>query len=187
MPEKTPIIAKAILEMLGAPKEYIEKTLKDYVAKLKTDGLKIRKERYEPAEQREKLYSTFVEIEAEFPRMGDLISFCFDSLPSSIDIMSPDTLTLETGEIALFLNDLQARLHQADMMIKTHRAQHDMLDRSATNVFNNFLLHLVHDGPKNADDLARTVGVREDQLKPFLDKLVENKRITEQDGTYSVA
>jgi inactivated superfamily I helicase len=76
----TKITARVIIEMLGAPKEYIEKTLKDYIEKLKKDGIKIIKETIEPAQKQNELFSTFVELDIEFDKMEDLLGFCFDSI-----------------------------------------------------------------------------------------------------------
>ena len=43
---------RAIIEMLGAPKEHIEATLKEYVENLKKDGVKINNETYAEAEEK---------------------------------------------------------------------------------------------------------------------------------------
>ena len=128
------IVARVIIEMLGAPKEYIEKTLTDYIAKLKKDGIKIIKEEVEPAKKQNELFSTFVELDIEFEKLDDLMGFCFDSMPSSVEILEPEELKRTSTDLSNHLNDLQAKLHEVDMVVKTTRAQNAVLDKNAMNV-----------------------------------------------------
>ena len=100
------IVARVIIEMLGAPKEYIELTLKNYIEKLKKDGIKIIKETVEPAQKQNELFSTFVELDIEFEKMEELFGFCFDSMPSSVEILEPEELQITAGELSDHLNDL---------------------------------------------------------------------------------
>src|SRR3989344_1166139 len=94
----TQIRCRAIIEMLGAPKEYIDKILRDYIAKIKNEGAKIVSERYEEAVQQDKLFSNFVEMEILFDKPSQLLSFCFESMPSSIEIIEPEALVLPSFE-----------------------------------------------------------------------------------------
>ena len=103
------IHVRTILEMMGAPKEYIEKTLKDYIEKLKKD-LNIVKEDYEEAKEQGKMFSAFCELEIKFKDILELLDFCFEALPSSIEILSPENLSYKSNDFTDFLNDLQ--LHQ---------------------------------------------------------------------------
>lgn len=175
--EANKIHARVILEMLGAPKDYIEQTMKNYVAKLKKEGITITKEHYEEAQPADKLFSTFAELEITFKHLQELLSFCFAALPSSVEILEPATLTLSAPTLTGFLNDLQARLHDADMIIKSVRAQSKILDNNATAVFQNFIINLVKQQPQTKETLSTIVGVEQKELEPFLKKLIETKKI----------
>ena len=59
----------------------------------------------------------------------NLIGFCFDFMPSSIEILEPNNLSMEIQEIGDLLNDLLARLHKYDMALKSIRAQNIILSR----------------------------------------------------------
>ncbi len=171
------IQARVILEMLGAPKEYIEQTMKNYVIKLKKEGLTITKEDYAEAQPADKLFSTFAELEITFKHLQELLSFCFAALPSSVEILEPATLAITAPTLTGFLNDLQARLHDADMIVKSVRAQNKILDNNTTAVFQNFITHILKQEPQTIDSISNTTGVTIKEIEPFLKKLVETKKI----------
>lgn len=188
MRQNIEIGAKAIIESIGAPKEYIEETLKSYIQKIKGTGLNINSEVYHegiPVEDG-KFFSTFVEIDARFKSTADLLNFCFDCMPSSIEIYQPEELVLPASEINGFLNDLQARIHENDLIVKNYKAQNTFLDRNAMAVFQNFLLFAIKQCPKTLAELSVPVGLEPEMLKPFLDKLLEQKRVKVENGKYLI-
>ena len=177
------IVARVIIEMLGAPKEYIELTLKNYIEKLKKDGIKIIKETVEPAQKQNELFSTFVELDIEIEKMEELFGFCFDSMPSSVEILEPEELQITAGELSDHLNDLQAKLHEVDMVVKTTRAQNKVLDKNAMNVFKNFVKYLCKEGMTTAE-MSKIVGIEERQLQKFVDILVKEDKIKKEGDKY---
>lgn len=181
------IHVRAIIEMLGAPKEHIEKTMKDYVDKLKNDGLNIVLEVYNDAVPSEGLFSTFAELEIGFDKLADLLSFCFDSMPSSVEILSPENLVLSSGILSGFLNDLQAKVHDNDLIVKTLSARNKVLDHNAVNVFNNFIIYQLKQGAKSVLDIADNLGVEPEHLRPFIKRLVDAKKIKEEDNKVLLA
>ena len=181
-----PILARAIIEMMGAPKEYIEQTLKNYISQLKKDGLQVMTEVYEAAEQKGTFFSAFVEIEATFKDSEALLSFCFDSMPSSVEILAPTELRLPSGEFTDFLNDLQARLHEVDFLVKNSDVQKQLLDNNALNVLHNFIKYLLKDGPKSVDELSKHMGINQKELAPILDQFALKKAIKKENDTYTI-
>lgn len=177
------IHTRAILEMLGGPKEYIETTLKEYITKLKKD-INIITEVYEEAKPQGKLFSTFAELEIKFTDMLQLIDFCFEALPSSVEILGPEELQLKSNDLTDFLNDLQARLHEADMVVKSVRAQNKVLDFNATAVLQNFIKYLVKE-PKTPEEISPFIGLSPENVTAFADKLIEKGVIKKENGKYS--
>lgn len=179
------IVVKAIIEMLGAPKDYIDQILRDYLDKLQKDNeMKITK--IEEPQEQGKLFSTFGEIEITFKKLDNLLDFCFDSMPSSVEILSPDDLKMRAEQFTVFLNDLQARLHENDLLIKEIKSRNEILDKNSINVFRNFILFTINQGIDNCADIGKTVGLTEKHLKPFLDKMMEENILTIKEGKYSV-
>lgn len=178
-----PLTVRTIIEMMGAPKEHIDKVLKDYVEKLKkVEDFKIVKEKFTEPEEQGEYFSTFVELEIIFKDMLTILDFCFEAMPSSIEIIDPDHLSLPTSYFTDFLNDLQAKMHQMDMVVKQARAEKQHLDKNAVHVFRNFILYVLKDGPTDKDAIAEAVGTKAEQVKPFIDLLIAEDAIELVEG-----
>ncbi len=178
---------RAIIEMLGGPKEHIEKTMKDYVEKLKKSGVDIVLEVYNDAVPSQGLFSTFAELEIYFNKLEDLLAFCFDSMPSSIEIISPENLVLSSNTVSGFLNDLQARIHDNDLIVKAVSAKSKVLEGNTLNVFNNFIIYQLKQGAKSVLEIANNLGVEPEHLRPFIARLVEAKKVKEEDNKVLLA
>ena len=178
------IKVRAIIEMLGAPKEYIFGTLQGYVEKLKSEGLKVTNESFADPKEQGELFSAFAELDVEFEKPIHLLSFCFDSMPSTVDILEPKSLALSSVDLTNFLNDLQGRLHEADMTIKTLTAQQKVLNTNATEVFKKFILHLLEHSPLAAEVVADKLQLSVEDVQPFLNHLVEKGLVVNDRGVY---
>lgn len=121
---------RAIIEILGFPKEHVEETMKLIINKLKEEkDVEYINNKIHETKEAGKLFSTFAEIEFKLNNMENLIDFCFNYMPSSIEIISPDKFHLEHIEISGFLNDLMARLHRTDMLLKNIIAENKVLKK----------------------------------------------------------
>lgn len=184
------IICKAIIEMLGHPKEHIEDTMKKYVDKIEEDYKKIKlKEQYiSEAELNEdkKLYSIFSELDLEITDIGELSWFCLDYLPSSIEIIEPSELKYDTRDFTHFLNDLLAKLHKIGNDLKTYNAQNKTLKKNSVTITKNMMLYQLKKGPKKASQLAKNAGMTEEDAKNFLASMVKEGKIKETNGKYSL-
>ncbi|MEM4254293.1 MAG: hypothetical protein QXR48_02825 [Candidatus Woesearchaeota archaeon] len=181
------VLARVIIEMLGAPKEHIEKTMRDYVEKLKKEQTILKSDIAEAVpEQEGKVFGTHAELEIKFKDLAELLDFCFESMPSSVEVVEPGELSIPLNKLNGFLNDLQARLHEADAIIKAGKIKQQILDANATNVFRRFLIAMVEHGHKTASEMSHYVGVHPAKLEPFLNKLVEEKKLKKEGDTYSM-
>lgn len=126
------IKAKAVIEILGTPKEHVESTLEKVIEQINKDYKLISKTTYK-AEQIDKLWSSFADLEIEFPSTNKIFDFCFDFMPSSIEILSPKDLKIESQDLTNNINDLIAKLHRYDMFLKNLRAENILLKRKSKN------------------------------------------------------
>jgi hypothetical protein len=187
-PEKQHIRCKTIIEVLGKPKEHVEKAIKGYVEKIGQDpDLIILKTDFAETKQQDKLWSTFVELEMVVKGIPKLIGFCFDYMPSSIEIIKPDELILNSRITADFLNDLQARLHSMDMIIKQLKNENLFLRRNMNNVIKNIILVSLAKLKLNKEQLSKITGIHQKELEIFLNKLIEEKAIKKDGDVYSIA
>ena len=126
------ISIKAIIEVAGFPKEHIEETMVKVVEKLKQESKVTKHEVFEAVELKDKLegfWSTFCDIEMNFNNIEELIRFCFEYMPSSIEILNPEKLNFNNIEVANVLNDLLARLHHYDMLVKNLNASNQVMKK----------------------------------------------------------
>lgn len=181
--EQKPIVARFIIEILGAPEEFIKKALREHMDKLKQDGLDVQYEKYAEPQQKDKLFMQFVETQISFKNTQELLDFCFDSMPSSVEIISPDELKFHATELEDLLNDFQAKLHHVDAMIKTISAQKQVLDRNTVNIFHNFIKYACSTKPHTIKDLSKLLGLNEEELMPFVEHLAK-KEILKKEGEH---
>ncbi len=126
------IVVKAIIEVAGFPKEHIEQAMVSVVEKLKTDFKVIREEVYEAVALKDKMegfWSTFCDIEINFNNLDEFIVFCFEFMPSSVEIVSPENLNFSNLEFGNLLNDLLGRLHKYDMLVKELTASNSVMKK----------------------------------------------------------
>jgi hypothetical protein len=122
------IVVKAIIEIVGGPKEHVEDTLKKVVKNLKDNFKVLRYKIYETKEIK-KLWSAFSEIEIEFDSLNKLFGLCYDYFPSSIEILEPIKFELKNKDFEDLLNDLLAKLHLYSMIIKKLQAEDILLKK----------------------------------------------------------
>jgi len=187
--EKQEIIrCVAIIEILGKPKEHVEKSMQGYLEKLRAEKyLSILKEETAPIEERDKMFGTFVEIEMLVEKINDLISFCFDYMPSSVEIIKPESLKINSRDIQNMLNDLQARLHNTDMLAKKQKFEIDLLKKSLNAGLKNIIsLALIMKKKLTKDELSKFTGIEEKQLDPFLETLITEGHLKKEEDLYSL-
>jgi hypothetical protein len=187
--EKGGLVVKAICELLGSPKEHIEKTMELLVKKArelkKTDILKAKV--YETREQENSLFSSFVEFEILFHNMESLMGFCFDFMPSSVEIVEPEKISIESRILSSWINELQAKLHNVDMIAKKSSMLQKIVNRRFNTVVRtNILTHLMKQD-LNREELARLVGIKEEGLKPYLELLKKKGEIKFENKKYRLA
>ena len=180
------IICRAVIEVLGKPKEHVEKAMQEYIGNLKKDErFKINREDFaELKKQEDELWATFTELEMEVKEIKDVVSFCFEYMPSLIEIIEPDKITLTDKDFSDFFNDLQARLHQVDMIAKQVKLENEHSSMSVTKLLRNYLMMLLNERDLTLEQLSKFTGVKEELLGDYLDKLIDQKLLEMENGIY---
>jgi len=185
--EKTHVRCRTIIEILGKPKEHVEKTMRMYVDKIKQDSeLIFLNVNFSDAEEKDKLWAAFVELEMIVKGIPKLIGFCFDYMPSSIEILKPEEFAMKASTIQDFVNDLQARLHTVDMIVKKQKNENDFLKRNMNAAIRNIILMSLAKNELDKEYLSKITGIKENELDIFLKKLIEEKKIREENNIYSL-
>ena len=127
-------VIKTIIEILGKPKEHVEATIKKVSEELrKKEGITIINEELAETKEVDSLFATYIDLELNLADMDKFIDFCFDFLPSSIEILEPEKLELESEKFAGFMNDLLAKLHQHSMIIRNLHAENLVMKEKLEN------------------------------------------------------
>ncbi|MBU0457682.1 MAG: hypothetical protein ABH824_02495 [Nanoarchaeota archaeon] len=181
------IFFRAVIEVLGKPKEHVESSIKEYVSKIKEDErYEVVNEELTEAKKQEDtdLWATFTELEIWTGKMDNLIDFCFDYMPSLIDIIEPSQLSLSDNEVSSFINDLQAKLHGVDMVAKQLKIENDTLKTNTAFLLKNYVTVLLGKSNLTSEQISKLTGVNKDLLEDFLDKLIDQNVIDLKDGIY---
>ena len=182
------IRCRTIIEVLGKPKEHIEYALEDYIKHIKEDSeIVVLNEDYSEIKEQGKLWSKFAELELVIKGTAKLISFCFEYMPSSIEVLKPEHLIFTNPEVSNFLNDLQARLHDVDMVVKQLKAENDFIKTNVNAILHNTILICLKVANLSLEQLSQVTGVDQKELEIFVEKLLKENKIKKEDDIYSLA
>ena len=124
------ILARVIIEIMASPKEHVKEVLDLVTEKLKNEkNFKIVKSETSKIKEIKGFYSAFSEFEIEFETIADLLNLCFDYMPSSVEILEPEKIELDSHYFMDLTNDILAKLHQWDMLIKNVHAKNLVLTK----------------------------------------------------------
>ena len=119
---------RTIIEVVGFPEIYITEAINKIVNHVKEqDYIKIINVHIEETKKLDKMYSTFTELELDFKDLQDVVNFCFDYLPSSIEILEPETINEKAINFADVLNDLMLKLHEYNIIIRNLQAENKVM------------------------------------------------------------
>src|SRR3989338_8642570 len=182
------IICRTIIEVLGKPKEHVENATKEYIEHIKKDSeLVVLSQEFSEIMEQGKLWSQFVELDLVIKGAQKLISFCFEYMPSSLEVLKPESLSLANAELSSFLNDLQARLHNVDMIVKQLKAENDFLRHNMNAVLHNTVLICLRMSKLSLEPLSQVTGVEKKELDAFVEKLLKDNKIKKENELYSLA
>ena len=91
---------------------------------------------------------------------------------------------MESRDLSDLLNDLQAKLHNTEMIVKTFKAKQEVMDKNAMGIIKNFMLSIAKDKPKSLEEFASIMGIPKENLKAFADRFIEDNTLVEKEGKY---
>src|SRR3989338_1965848 len=113
---------QAVIEVLGRPAEHLTDALNQLVGAIGAEkGIVVREKLgHEPtkAEGADDLFTNFAEVTIDCDSIDSYFLFVFRYMPSHIEILSPEHLTLTNLEFTDFANRISGRLHEYDALAK---------------------------------------------------------------------
>lgn len=110
---------RATIEVLGYPEEHIKEVINKVIEKLKTEeGIKVLKETTHETEKiKDTIFASFVEIELKINDFSKLLSFCYDYLPSTMEILDTEKIALPVREFSAGINEMLINLHNYKLVL----------------------------------------------------------------------
>jgi len=134
------ITASFIIEILGRPSEHVKSSLEEIEKKLKElDGvviiesvvhepkeMEIPKEVKKPEKGKE-LYTSFLDVEADFDNIEKLLTTCLTYMPSNVEISNPTEVGISNSQLSEIISGLMLRLHKYDEVTRKLLADRDIM------------------------------------------------------------
>jgi hypothetical protein len=178
------ILVRVVIEVLGAPKEYVEESVQAVVDKVHdTKDVEVVSESTYEAEEKGKLFCTFSEIEMWCKNTDILTQFLFNFTPSSVEVMQPTSVSMKANVLSGFFNDFLLKMHDLGLKLKNTSATNQLLQKNADTVVRNFL-NSVLDEPRSLGETSKITGIPEDNIKAILSHFVKVGVVNEKDGKY---
>jgi len=176
--EKGYLRVNVIFEIIGHPKKYVEDSMKAYIANIKLDQeIIVLKEEYEDVEEIDKeLFSIVAEVEMLVAKIEKLTWLCINFSPASIEIMEPDSISLEQREINNWLNDFLSRLHEIGVIQKKVASENEGLIRNFNAMTRNAIL-LVLKEPSDLQTISKRIGMEDVHTEKFVEKLIKENKV----------
>ncbi len=173
------IRALLIYEILGRPKDYIKTTLEQLIDRIgENKGIKIIERKVHEPHLIDKdkaknlkdlntddIFSTFSEVELEIDNLFIVFGLILNSLPSSIEIISPSELRLKNFDLNSVLSELAIKLHKYDEIAK------------ALLLEKNQLINFIKETNKKIEELGGQPIVKFETEKNDKNNMINNENI----------
>ena len=183
------ILARAIIEVMGKPKEHVEKILRAVVQKAREyRDIEVKNVDKADAEQQKdaELWSAFAELEISVNGIPRLFGFCLDFMPSSIEILEPDSFSIQAKDFSDLTVDLLERLNNLTILSQKLRGENTFLKKNFGVLIRNTIFSFLRNKELAADELAKLTGIDKKEIESFLADLIKEKKVEEKDGIYRI-
>ncbi len=184
--EKGWIHINMMFEVVGNPKEHVQKSLELALKKIEEEkGIKITREEIEPAEETEgELFSAYADVDLLLENIYRVSWVAFNLTPASIELLNPSSLNFKNKEANEFFGDLLSRLHENNQKIIDISSKNIGLQRNISALVRNAVLYIVKDELKKPVDIARPLGLKEEDIKNILENMIKEGTLKESKGKY---
>lgn len=134
--------------------------------------------------EKKELFAVFAELEMLVKSPETLVWLSFDYMPSSIEIIEPETLRYKRTELANFVNDLLARLHDVDMKFKNVIMDSNLSGKSNEILLKKLVLALLKNKGATLEELSEDSGIEAKALFMFLGSMINDNIIKKEGERY---
>ena len=110
---------RTIIEVIGHPEPHVNEVASKVLENLKKEpGITVLKEGLSKAELvKSDIFASHLEIELKLVDMNRLLSFCYEYLPSSVEIIDAKKIVIPTREVTIALGEMLRKLHGYNLML----------------------------------------------------------------------
>jgi hypothetical protein len=151
---KGQILARIIIEVLGAPKEHVEEAIKLVVDKIR-----------------------------DSKEMDDLIQFMFNFTPSSVEIVRPTQLSIPALHLNGLFNDFLLKMHDLGLKMKDTSASMQLLKKNTDVLIRNFLNFVLKE-PRSSEEVSKLTGIPKENVSALLANFEKAGIVERQGDSY---
>lgn len=183
------ISATAVVEIVGRPKEHVEKILNDVSSKIDEQGYKTERVEVmdvEELEDEKGLFSGFFEADLQLKNHEQLFGFIQDFNPTSIEVSDPEDFEMSLADYNALVTTVAATVQQYDQLLKQRIAESAALKERVDLLARNIIMLSVARAPKRIGVIAAETGLAEEPLKKYLGLLIKYGHVRLDGEVYSV-
>jgi hypothetical protein len=186
--DKGYLYVNILFEIVGNPKEHIEKAMKMVLDEIRKEkNIIFVKEDVGSAEDvGDGLWSVYAETDLLLDKLEKLSWISFNFLPATIEIKEPGKITLKDKQLNDFVNDLLSQLHQTNIKQVELNSNTQGLLRNINALMRNAILLSLGEGEKKTpDDIGIRIGVQGKDLEPVLEAMIKEGKLEKKGDKYS--
>ena len=109
------------MEVIGYPEDHVNTVATKVLEKLKKEqGITALQQSLPKAEKvKNTIFAAMLEVELKVNDYAKLLHFCYDYLPSNLEIVGTEKVTIPVREFSNGLNDMLGKLHQYNLTINS--------------------------------------------------------------------
>ena len=183
--KKGAILAQVSFELIGNPKEHVERTIRGFVNNIKNDSqITVINEEFGEAEKTEgNLWGVYADTEMLVNNLDKFTWLCINFMPASIDIIAPEELRFKEKELTNWYNDLLAKLHEISHTVREANVYKEAITKGMNALIQNAVI-LAAEYHHKPEEIGKKLGIPEKQLQPFFDALVKNGKLEKKGSNY---
>ncbi len=200
---KTGLIFNAKIQVLTNSKEYAEELSKKYVENItqaedekhnrkyhiiskKIEKPKKLKTADKQKDEKGSVFKFDLDLDIGIKNRSYLFDFCFDYLPFFVEVTSPMIIDFTASDLTNYVSSIQATIHKIDEALKEANLKYQNMSKSMVRMLRNNILLSLKEKDKTLKEISKNVGIDEEQIKSFVENMVNDHEIKLKGGKYSV-
>lgn len=177
--EKGYIRANVLLELIGNPKEHIEKTLNALVKQLKENEnlVWVKEEIGAPEKTADGLWGAFCDAELLFVDLYTIGEFAFTYSPAVIDILEPAKITIKDKEMTDFFGETLSQIHSINSRLIETNNQNKAYQKSMNALVRNAILVGLLNDEMTSEEIGKKIGILAKDIEPVLEAMIKEKKL----------